>query len=125
MTGQMDRRRFVVGLTEVALDQVVAGEVGVLRDPPGRRPAADVVARADWFATLDTDDQSMVADVMRETAYAALHTVLVVLDGATAITEEPSAGRLELLWHEDEVTVLTDPGDGPDLHDLLAETQGR
>lgn len=125
MNGETRRRRFVGALAAVAVDQVVAGEIAVLRRPPGRRPSLDLSTRSDWFLSLESDEQSLVADIVRSASYGALHRVLTALDGATSLSESGDEGRLQLLWRtDDDVIDLTDSIDGPDLHDLLAELRG-
>jgi len=105
----------------IALDQVVIGEVSVMRQPPGRRPSLDLVARSEWFLGLPDHDQSMVVDVMRETAYAALHATLCVFDGAATIVDGPDKGQLALTHVRGGVASDLLSHEEPDLHDLLAE----
>ena len=125
MNEPMTRRHFVDALAEIAIDEVVAGEVEVLRHPPGRRPPIDLLARSEWFVDLHPDTQSMVVDIVRSAAYGAVHRVLVALDGATPISNRGEDGRLQLLWRTaDDVTDLTDPAGEVDLHDLLSELRG-
>jgi hypothetical protein len=122
----LTRRRFVENLARVTLDASVSGELRVLKQPPGRQPHVDDLARSEWFNGLDDDDQAMVADVMRQTAYAVLHSVLCVLDGVATIVEGPDKGMLRLV-HEtsDSAKVLNDHAGEPELHDLLADLYGR
>lgn len=125
MTTTMNRRRFVEALSKVALDEVVLGELAALREPPGRRPRLDLVARSEWFASLDADAQSQVVDTMTATAYAVLHSILVIMDGDAALDDAGSAGRLRVLWRtDDDLLDLSDPVGGPDLHDLLTDIRG-
>jgi hypothetical protein len=122
----MNRRKLVDALYDLVVDGVVSDEVSIARQPPGRRPSVELVARAEWFNGLDDADQSQVVDMLRSTAYGALHTVLVLLDGAAALDDAGSAGRLQLLWRGVEDLVdFTESAGEPDLHDLLAETRGR
>lgn len=122
MTAPLSRSQFVENLARVALDGTVTGELTVLTHPPGRRPALDLTSRSEWFNALDHDDQDMVANIMRATAYAVLHSVLCVLDGVATVVEGPEKGQLRLV-HEtpDGSRDLTDTTGQPDLHDLLAE----
>lgn len=125
MTALVFRRQFVEALTEIAFAQVVASELETLANPPGRRPSRSLVDRANWYQSLDDHSRSMVANVMKATAYATLHRVLVVLDGGAPIDDPPHHGTLRLLWSDrSESLDLANTGDGPDLHDLLAEAIG-
>jgi len=122
MNHEMTRRKLVDTFVHIAIDEVIDGEAEVLRDPPGRRPPMDLVARSEWFVALEADEQSLVIDTMREVAYGALHRVLVALDGATPV----GPGRLRLMWETAESVVdLTDASNEVALHDLLAEIVGR
>lgn len=126
MSDPLTRRRFVENLARVTLDGAVSGQLRVLAQPPGRQPRVDVLARSEWFNALDDDDQAMVSDVMRSTAYAVLHSVLCVLDGVATIVEGPDKGILRLV-HETSAAarVLNDHAGEPELHDLLADVYGR
>lgn len=125
MTEPMNRRKLVDALYDLVVDGVVSDEVAITRNPPGRRPSVELVARSEWFNGLGEADQSQVVDMLRATAYGALHTVLVLLDGAAALDEAGSAGRLQLLWRGVEGLVdLTESAGELDLHDILAEIRG-
>lgn len=88
-------------------------------------PPVDLRTRSAWFVELDPDTQSMVVDVVRSAAYAAVHRVLVALDGATAVSDRGKGGQLQLLWRTiDDVVDLTDSEGQADLHDLLSEIKG-
>jgi hypothetical protein len=126
MSNPMTRHRFVDALAQVALEEVVRGEISTLRQPPGRRPSPALIARSEWFLGLDEECQSLVIDTMRAAAFGTLHRVLVVLDGGASLDDAGSNGHLQLLWRDsDDVSDLTDPTGTPELHDLLAATQGR
>jgi hypothetical protein len=122
----LTRRRFVENLARVTLDGSVSGELKVLKQPPGRQPPLDDLARSEWFNGLDDHDQAMVADVIRSTAYAVLHSILCVLDGVATIVEDPDKSILRLV-HEtsDSASVLNHHAGEPELHDLLADVYGR
>jgi hypothetical protein len=97
MSAALTRRQFVENLAEVALDGAVRGQLSVMTDPPGRRPALELSARSEWFKALDEDDSAIVAEVIRATAYAVLHSVLCVLDGVATVVEGTDKGHLRLV----------------------------
>ncbi len=126
MSDPITRTRFVENLARVTLDGSVSGELKALRRPPGRQPHIEDLARSEWFNTLDDDDQAMVANVMRSTAYAVLHSILCVLDGASTVVEGADKGILRLVHvTSDSVRELNEHAGEPDLHDLLAAAYGK
>lgn len=121
----INRRRFVESLTEVALDQVIDGEVEALRNPPGRKPPSGLAAQSTWFNGLDEVQQSMVLAVARSIATGVLHRVLVVIDGAATIGET-GEDRLRLTWADDHTEIeVSDAAGEPYLHDLFTELLDR
>lgn len=118
------RRQIVDILALLAIDDVVAGELTLLRNPPGRKPAASTVARSEWFLALDPEGQTLVVDTIRQASYATLHRVLATFDGAAAIAQSGEASRLRMIWDDAGThTDLTSDPTEPDLHDLLAESR--
>jgi hypothetical protein len=86
----------------------------------------DLSARSEWYRALDEDDRAMIADVMRATAYAVLHTVLCVLDGVATVVEGPDNGHLRLVHATSSAArELTEPNGEADLHDLFADVCGK
>lgn len=125
MTTESIRAEFVRSLSEVAIDAVVLGELENMREPPGRQPAPDVLARSEWFRSMAALDQAATADVMREVALGAVHAVLSVLDGVASLDDAGTVTAFRLVWDRPAGPVdLTDNENGADLHDLLSEVSG-
>lgn len=75
---------FVQMLTIVAYDGAANDVTSLLENgPPGRGPSQDRVALRQWFQSLDKDSKAYLAQVIRETADAAVFHALVLLDGMT------------------------------------------
>lgn len=115
----MSSEQFVRALVEVVLESGVRSTEALLQGPPGRRPAAELVALSNWYRGLPEPDRAQVRAVARMAADGALFGVLAVLDGVRAI--EPSGPKGELrLVHRDPrgVETIVSPPAGMLLHDL-------
>jgi hypothetical protein len=122
--------RFVIAR---ALNNVIEGIQQDLNEgPPGRKPAADAVARHVWFRNLSPEDQSRVSEIIRESVDSAIFGVLVVLDGVSGGnpiegTTSDFALELRTYTNEDaraenapETSVRINPSDTTELlHDLF------
>lgn len=110
---------FVAALKTTVFDAAVADVATDLRDgPPGRNPGGRSVALHEWFVRLPSHDQTLVLEIARDAAHAALFGALSVLDGVRAIGDPPHA-QLHLLSVDAEGSEsrLTHEGEG--LHDRL------
>ncbi|MDH0863145.1 hypothetical protein [Mitsuaria sp. GD03876] len=111
----MNSEAFVEAIQKFVRDSAVESTVSLHQAPPGRRPAADLVARSNWFNALSADDVARVEEMMAQAAHAAVFGFLAVLDGVRTIDTEN--GRFELFYVGDERSLLNPPD--RDLHDLL------
>ena len=116
----MTDEEFIKGVRAHVLDAAVRDVLGGLERPPGRRPAAEALARRDWYAGLDDEARANIAFVARDAAHAALFGLFATLDGVRLIHDDLRDGRLRLVYDAGgEETVLSDNQAGSDLHDLL------
>jgi len=111
----MDAEEFVDVIRKVVMDAAVDDVVSILTDPPGRRPAPELLALSKWFLGLAADDRDMVRLALAEASHAAVFGLFAVLDGARRVDSEQPPGELQL-WYEGRQgrTMLSG-----DLHDLL------
>jgi hypothetical protein len=114
----MDSQEFVDAVRHVVGDGAVSATLMSLERPPGRAPARELKERSDWFASLDEDGRRILASTIRAAVEQAVFGFLCVLDGVSAIENQPKKGRLELFYVKD-AAVRLNPTDGPMLHDLL------
>jgi len=117
----MNQDEFTKRLRSVALDPAVDGVIGIVRAPPGRRPAQDLVELSRWFTTLSADDIGHVREMMELVAHQAVFGVLAILDGSRQVEEtQGPKGHFELrhVTADGESTVLAGPGTGP-IHEQL------
>jgi hypothetical protein len=114
----MDSRDFVDHIKIAVRDAAISDAVGVLERPPGRHPPAEMVARAQWYASLNSQQRELLAGVIADSVNRAVFGFLCVLDGVRAMEDGEEKGRLELLHIKERSTVLNSP-DGPMLHDLF------
>lgn len=117
----MTPERFVELVKEVVHDGAVTGTLQGYRKPVGRWPSQTKVDRCEWFNALGEKDRQQVAEVVYDTAYAAVFHFLVVLDGMTAMWEsDEPVGRFELDFvTEDFQAFRINREDGEMLHDMF------
>ena len=89
----------------------------MLRSPPGRRPAPELIAISQWFNALPPSDQEMVIHAMHEAADSTLFGVLCVLDGVRAIESSAEKSQFQLTATKQGVTAVLCPGE-EFLHDI-------
>ncbi len=114
----MTPKEFVVALKSECRDSAVAGCLGDLQLPPGRKPAPELVKLSEWYLSLSTDGQENVAAAMRQAADATLFGVLCVIDGVRAV--EPVGAKSQFVLTAKRLGAESTISPGPDLlHDLL------
>lgn len=118
----MDGRDFVERLTIAVRDETVSGVLAKLTKPAGRSPGQEVLDRAKWFNDLDNQSRYLLQSCIREAVDDAIFGMLCVLDGARAIEDRGSNGRLELHYVSDKSTFLNSP-DGQSLHEFFEEVR--
>ena len=115
----MNQEQFVEALRSEVLEASVAGVLGQLRQPAGRRPSEELRRLSAWFNALSDSDKVAVEDVARLVSHAAVFGLLCVLDGVRAIEDEPDQGSFLVVYRRGESEVPLN-GPGQDLlHDLL------
>lgn len=116
----MNAQDFISSVRSVVVDASVTDAVTIVKSPPGRRPAADVVALSAWFNGLEAPDRDMVTRMLTMVARGAAFAFLAVLDGARAVAQAESPGDYFELRHVHgtNVDVLSGPN-GAVLHELL------
>jgi len=110
----MDAEKFVDGVREVVMAAAVKDTVCILENPPGRRPAPELLALSQWYRGLAADDRDMVRRALAEASHAAVFGLFAVLDGVRRVSDDRS-GELKLWYEAPEGRTLLNG----DLHDLL------
>lgn len=114
----MTREEFVSALKKVARDGAVDAVLDNLADPPGRRPAPELVEASEWFKKLGPEERERVRWVAAQAAHACLFGVFAVLDRARAFSPDTEA-YLELYYVSGGKKMLLNDFEDEDLHDLL------
>lgn len=116
----MTQDEFVDALRQYARDAAAKQTLAAISNPPGRRPAADLVALAQWLNALPPDDADAVRRVADLVAHSAVFGVLAILDGARAIEPPGAKGTFELVHISPQGvrSTLASPSLSS-LHDLL------
>ncbi|MBZ5499667.1 MAG: hypothetical protein LAP85_24980 [Acidobacteriia bacterium] len=94
----MDAEGFVAAIRVSAMRSAADGTIANMNDPPGRRPAPELVALGNWYRALPASDREMVQHALLEAAHAAVFGVFAILDGARRV--DPAQPPVEFeLWH--------------------------
>jgi hypothetical protein len=116
----MTAEEFIDTIRLVVRDSAVEGTLSLLENPPGRRPAKQLVELSQWFAGLDDRDKQMLTELARLVAHDAVFGMLCVLDGVRQVESTPEKGRFELRYIKGtSVSELTTGSSGEYLHELL------
>lgn len=113
----MTQEEFVGALERYCRDVAVDDCIANLVMPPGRKPAAGLVALSHWYSALPEEQQSFVRQAMTDAAHATLFGVLCVIDGVRSIDQSNSKTDFELVARRSGKTSTLAPG-GTFLHDL-------
>ena len=115
----MNARQFVDAIRRVVLKAAVSDTLAVVQNPPGRRPAQELVDVSRWYNALDAADQAMVGRMLEITARQALFGFLSVLDGSRQVEGSGPKGYFELRHVKDEKEDVVSGPNGEVLHELL------
>jgi hypothetical protein len=115
----MDAREFVEALLGQAYQPAIVGAQSLLLNPPGRRPAPELVKLSTWYNGLPDSDRLAATGVAELAARLAIFGVLAILDGVRAVESSEEKGAFELRYKKgDEDALLNDPR-AEQLHDLF------
>jgi hypothetical protein len=115
----VNREQFADVIRLTVQDAAVTDTISTLSRPPGRRPAADLVAVSEWFNGRSPEDRRNIEHIVRMTAHAGVFGMLCVLDGARAIENPPGKGTLDLRYRKGREDVSLNDDSGAPLHELL------
>jgi hypothetical protein len=115
----MDSREFVDRLTIAVRDAAVSNTLTRLAKASGKKPRQEELDRSNWFNKLDSEGRYLLQSCIRDAVDDAVFGMLCVLDGARAIGDCSSQGRLELYYVSDELTLLSSTDGGPPLHEFF------
>ena len=111
----MNAQEFATTVRKVVLDAAVDDTINSLEQPPGRRPAAELVTLSKWYLGLAQDDQEMVGRALALAAHGAVFGLFAIIDGARRFDDAQPPGKLQLSYErQDEHSILSGS-----LHELL------
>lgn len=113
----MDKQEFVDAIKIAVSESAVTGTFSALEKPPGKRPSAELIENAAWYSSLNDDEKKKCFGIVKGAVDQAVFGFLCVIDGVRAIESGGTKGRLQLLYVNDQTTILNSP-DGEMLHDL-------
>lgn len=116
----MNAQEFVDAVRAVVVESTAPDLVALLRRPPGRKPAAEIVELSAWFNGLSEHDKVMAEKAMNLAVRHAVFGVFAVLDGSTAVQTSWSPGdHFELSHVQDGQRETISGPKGSVLHELL------
>jgi streptomycin 6-kinase len=81
---------FVKAVFDYAYRSGVQSVIEVLEDPPGRRPRPELLRLSTWYLSLSDPEKSMVDQIMRHSADAAIFGLLAMVDGERVFDDDHS-----------------------------------
>jgi hypothetical protein len=115
----MTPEEFVNVLREVVLARAVDSTLEAIKDPPGRRPARELVEANAWFVGLSEQDRAHLRGVATLVAQQTVFGMLAVLDGARVVEDTQEKGEFHLYFCKGGEEWELNPSNGIPLHDLL------
>ena len=115
----MDRRQFVRAIQEVVRDAAVTDTIRGMEHPPGRKPAQDLIERAEWYRTLDAEQKRRLISTIKSAVVSAIFGFFCVLDGVRAIENGEVDSTLELRYVRGDLLQPLNSPEGDMLHDLF------
>lgn len=115
----MNTTLFIDSIKQVVIEDSIKSVQSNLKNPPGRKPAHGLVELSEWFHSLDTENQSMILKLVRESVQTAVFGFLCVLDGVRTIEDTEVKGQLKLIYEKGQESILLNDLDKDYLHDLL------
>lgn len=115
----MTQEEFVRNLNKAVLDSVVAQTTSTLLKPPGRQPDLLNQSVANWYRSLSDEHQQHARKFAELCAEGVFFGMLVVLDNLRAI--EGTKGELQLIWKNDNESVLLNDPAQENLHDIFQQ----
>ena len=101
----MNSEQFVDIIKNSVLRTSVDDTLENLADPPGRKVSAEILARSNWFKSLDKDQVNFLKSALHDSAHGAIFGLFAILDGSRNVDD----GRFELAHVGDSKTVLNEP----------------
>lgn len=115
----MTPEEFVNALREVVLARAVDSTLAAIENPPGRRPARELVEANAWFNGLSEQDRAHLRGVATMVAQQAVFGMLAVLDGARVVEDTQEKGEFHICFRKGGEEWELNPPNGIPLHDLL------
>lgn len=115
----MTTDQFVKAIKMQTSDAAVSGTIACLKRPPGRKPQEKDVRLSEWYNRLNTLDQQMLQQALKEAAELAVFEFFCVLDGVTVIEDTREKGVLELDYVKGPERTRVNPPEGEELHNIF------
>ncbi len=113
----MNNEKFVEVIKQVVRDGAIEDVSENLENPPGRRPSVRLKRMSEFFKKLDSDEQEILGEIIKESVDASLFGFFAVLDGVRKCDDESESSlKLEYI-NKGKTTILNNPNEEY-LHDI-------
>jgi len=116
----MTTEEFIQCVGRAVYEPSIDGTIGILEQPPGRKPHERLVALSHWFNQLPTEQRAYVQSVIELVAHGTVFGMLAVLDGVRSVNRVGEEGTLELRHVTREHSTLLNDPEGMLMHDLFS-----
>lgn len=90
----MNAEQFVKAIRAQVADSVIESIPELLSNPPGRKPAKQLLDSSQWFKSLDDQSKKEVMLIVSRAVHDALFSFMCVLDGVSVIDKQHSEFQL-------------------------------
>lgn len=112
----MNSDEFVYAFKQAVKDGSAQETISVLKSPPGRRPANDIVEMSKFYNNLEEGDKETIEKIIQYVASGAAFGALCVLDGVKAVEASGEKGEISLIYNKNGQSININ--ENKDLHDI-------
>ena len=115
----MKNEEFIKAIKLYVRDSAISDTIDILIDPPGRKPAKELIELSNWYKSMSDTDKIMLLKVLTNAVDAGLFGVLAVLDGVRVVEKESPKGSFKLYYVNDNINERLNKQDDEYLHDIF------
>jgi hypothetical protein len=117
---KMNNVEFIKAIKALVRDGAISDIIENLEDPPGRRPAKELVEVSNWYNEMGESDKLLVRTTISMAVDTAIFGMLAVIDGVR-ILEDLSNGSFKLNYEGNGKTECLNNQDDEFLHDMFQQ----
>jgi hypothetical protein len=116
----MNAQEFVDAIRELVVEATGPSIITILRHPPGRKPALELIELSRWYNNMSDNDKAMIERLLGLAVRHSVLGVFEVLDGSLKVDSSAASGDHFELRHVryGGIDIISGPQGDP-LHELL------